>query len=243
MPLLETERVIITRGPSRLRRELGSVLALLAAAGGAFAFIRIASEVREGDTRAFDAAILLALRNPADHADPIGPTWLEIAMRDITSMGSTVVLAIIVAGAVGYLLIDGKRHAALLLAVAAVGGVALSAGIKLGFDRPRPDLVAHLVDVYDLSFPSGHAMMSAVVYLTIGALLARTSGRAADQGLCGRLRRRHDTPDRREPRVSWRALANRRAGRVVAGRGLGHGVLARRAVAAAARPGRSRRRA
>jgi len=40
-------------------------------------------------------------------------------------------------------------------------------------DRPRPDLVSHLVDVQTSSFPSGHATLSAVVYLTIGALLAR----------------------------------------------------------------------
>ena len=37
----------------------------------------------------------------------------------------------------------------------------------------------HLVDVGDLSFPSGHAMVSAVTYLTLGALLARTQRRRA----------------------------------------------------------------
>jgi undecaprenyl-diphosphatase len=62
-----------------------------------------------------------------------------------------------------------------LLAVSVGGGTLLSTLLKLGFDRPRPDLVAHLVDVRTLSFPSGHAMLSAVTYLTIGVLVARVS--------------------------------------------------------------------
>jgi undecaprenyl-diphosphatase len=49
----------------------------------------------------------------------------------------------------------------------------LSSILKLGTDRPRPDLVAHLVEVHTASFPSGHAMLSAVVYLTLGGLLSR----------------------------------------------------------------------
>jgi undecaprenyl-diphosphatase len=77
----------------------------------------------------------------------------------------------------GYLVIGGKRAAALLVLVSVAGGVALSSALKIGFDRPRPDLVAHLVDVHTLSFPSGHAMVSAVAYLTLGALLAQTQVR------------------------------------------------------------------
>ncbi len=54
-----------------------------------------------------------------------------------------------------------------MMAVAVVGGVILSNLLKIGFDRQRPDVVAHLVDVHSLSFPSGHAMLSAVTYLTL----------------------------------------------------------------------------
>jgi len=160
-------------------REFGMLAALLVAAGGVLGFLAIADEVREGELRAFDSAILLALRNPADHADPIGPQWLEIAMRDLTSLGSVSVLTLMVIAALGYLLLVGKRGAALLVLVSIGGGTALSSLLKLGFDRPRPDLVAHLVDIHTLSFPSGHAMLSAVTYLTLGALLARVEARRA----------------------------------------------------------------
>jgi undecaprenyl-diphosphatase len=75
---------------------------------------------------------------------------------------------------VGYLLLVGKRAAAWLVLVAVVGGVTLNTLLKLGFNRPRPDLVAPVVRVTTASFPSGHAALSAVAYLTLGALLAQT---------------------------------------------------------------------
>jgi undecaprenyl-diphosphatase len=139
-----------------------------------FGFLTIASEMREGETHAFDDAILRALRSPTDPADPIGPFWIEAIMRDLTALGGYTVLSLILLLAVTYLLMKGKRASALMMAVAVVGGVILSNLLKIGFDRQRPDVVAHLVDVHSLSFPSGHAMLSAVTYLTLGALLARS---------------------------------------------------------------------
>ncbi len=127
----------------------------------------------EGDTHAFDHAVLLALRDPADPSDPIGPWWVELAARDVTSLGSMVVLIYATAAVLGYLALSGRRAAAALVLVAVSGGMALSSLLKIGFDRPRPDLVPHAVEVSTASFPSGHAMLSAVTYLTLGALLAR----------------------------------------------------------------------
>lgn len=159
------------------RLELGSLVSLMVMAALLFGFFQIADEVGEGDTHRFDSAILLALRTPGDHADPIGPWWLEAMMRDITSLGGTAVLTLVTVIAVFYLAIDRKWHAAILLAVSVGGGTLLSSLLKLEYQRPRPDLVARLAEVHTLSFPSGHAMLSAVTYLTIGALLARTAER------------------------------------------------------------------
>lgn len=158
---------------SAARREISLMALLLVVASGIFAFVNIAEEVRDGDVHGIDQAILLALRNPADHAEPLGPSWLEEAARDITSLGSVSVLLLAAAGVIGYLIISGKRGAAVLVLVSVAGGMLLISGLKSGFERPRPDLVPHGTRVFTASFPSAHAASSAITYLTLGALLAR----------------------------------------------------------------------
>lgn len=176
MPLRKVSNFIVALRRRSLN-ELAPFAILALAAAMLAVFAKIADEVVEGKTHAFDEAVLRALRNPADLADPIGPAWLEHVMRDITSLGSFTVVALMTLVSVGYLLIDGKRAAAMFVVVAVTGGVALSEGMKHLFARPRPELVAHLVEVQTASFPSGHAMLSAVTYLTLGALLARIQSR------------------------------------------------------------------
>ena len=153
--------------------EAAPLLSLAAVSFFAFAFIKIAEEVIEGDTTIFDRALLLALREANNPADPIGPSWLEEAARDITALGGHVVLTIVTLATLAYLLMTRKSHAAALVVAAVGGGMLLSTALKMGFERPRPDLVPHAARVYTASFPSGHAMLSAVTYLTLGALLAR----------------------------------------------------------------------
>lgn len=157
--------------------EAAPLISLAAVSLFAFAFINIAEEVLEGDTTTFDRALLLALREANDLSDPIGPSWIEEAARDITALGGHVVLTIVTLATLAYLLMTQKSHAAVLVVAAVGGGMLLSTVLKLGFERPRPDLVPHAARVYTASFPSGHAMLSAVTYLTLGALLARVQPR------------------------------------------------------------------
>lgn len=138
-----------------------------------WAFVALAGEILEGETFSFDRAILLALREPGDLSDPIGPSWVEESARDITGLGGHAVLGLITLSALAYLAMTGRRKAAMLVLVSVGGGMILSALLKLGIDRPRPDLVPHGTRVYTASFPSGHSMLSAATYLTLGALLAR----------------------------------------------------------------------
>jgi undecaprenyl-diphosphatase len=159
------------------RHELGTLLTFLVAVASLWAFLAIAGEVFEGETRGFDARLLLALRRPGDPAVPVGPAWLQEVARDVTALGGVTWMVGLTLGVVGYLLLDGKRHAAAFLLVAALGGLALSSALKIGYHRPRPDLVPHAVPVGTPSFPSGHALGSTVVYLTLGALLARVQAR------------------------------------------------------------------
>lgn len=155
------------------RNELLALLGILGFCGGVWLFIALADEVLEGETQSVDEAILLALRNPADLADPLGPAWIEELGRDFTALGGVGVLLFISLVAIGYLLLDRRFRAALFTAVAVSGGQLLSTVMKIGYARPRPDLVPHGAIVYTASFPSGHAMMSAVTYLTLAALFGR----------------------------------------------------------------------
>lgn len=139
-----------------------------------FAFVKIAEEMIEGGTEAFDTFVLLAFRSPSDISDPLGPQWVETIMRDFTALGGLAVLATITAIVVGFLFLTRKHHAAWMVVASILGGMVISNLLKWSFSRPRPDLVPHATEVYTQSFPSGHAMLSAIVYLTLGALLART---------------------------------------------------------------------
>jgi undecaprenyl-diphosphatase len=159
------------------QREFAVLVVLALAAAAVWGFAELADEVLEGETHAFDQAILLALRSAADRSDPLGPGWLEELMRDVTALGSTGVLTFITLAVAAFLALDRKSHAALFVVAAISGGMLLSTLLKIGFDRPRPDLVPHGAMVYTASFPSGHSMLAAVVYLTLGALLARVQPR------------------------------------------------------------------
>lgn len=147
------------------------LVALLIAAC-AWGFIKLADEALEGETAAFDEAVVRGLRNPDDLSRPIGPEMLAEIARDVTALGGIGPLAFFSIVAAGYLFFDRKLRMALFLAAATGGSVVASLILKNLFDRPRPSVVPHLTEVYTSSFPSGHSMLSAAIYLTLGSLLA-----------------------------------------------------------------------
>ena len=160
----------------RIRQpEIWLLGALLLIAGLLLIFMFIAQDVFEGETAAFDRGVILAFRSAGNISDPVGPPWVEEAARDITALGSIIVVVILSGAVIFYLLMLGKRAPALLLLISVAGGTVLNDLLKYVFDRPRPDLVLHAAQVFTSSFPSGHAAVSAVVYLTFGALLARNA--------------------------------------------------------------------
>ncbi|MFV0442659.1 MAG: phosphatase PAP2 family protein [Planctomycetaceae bacterium] len=161
------------------RRERGTIVSLLVVCGGVWGFVELTNEVSAGTTNSFDRQILLALRSPQDLSDPIGPRWLEEMMRDFTALGGVGLIATLTGAALGVLLLEGKSRGLGLLIAAVVGGFILSNTLKWIVDRPRPNLVPKESYVYTSSFPSGHSMLAASTYLTIGALLARMHAGAA----------------------------------------------------------------
>lgn len=146
------------------------ILAGIAATSLAFwVFIELAENVVDGDAHLYDTKIMLAV-----HAyDPTNLVWLNELFRDITGLGGVGVLGLLIVASSLFLVVSNKRRTALFVMLATVSGAVLSTLLKIGFDRPRPDLIPHLTHAYSTSFPSGHAMVSAVVYMTLGALLAR----------------------------------------------------------------------
>jgi undecaprenyl-diphosphatase len=151
---------------------LGGLTALLLVA----AFFFLAAKVVDGDTQAFDARVLRSLRRADDAATPIGPSWLRAGALDITALGSPTVLGLVTLAVCGFLVLQRLPRTAAFVFVATTGGWLANSLLKDLFQRPRPDVVPHLRDVMSLSFPSGHAMTSAAVYLTLGALSMRVVG-------------------------------------------------------------------
>jgi undecaprenyl-diphosphatase len=148
---------------------LYAALLVIAVLAGAFGII--ADEMTEGETAAFDSAILMLFRDPANPANLAGPLWLQEAVRDVTSLGSFVVLAFVLLLVVMGLVLSGRRGTAIFVAGSVIGGEILSTILKAIFNRGRPDYVDP-ERILSASFPSGHAALSAVVYLTLGAILA-----------------------------------------------------------------------
>ena len=157
----------------RASAEFTLLSAVFAGAGLLLLFALLAAAVSYGRTMDFDQAVLLALRESSNAADPIGPPWVEEMARDITALGSNAVVGLMTLASVLYLVLAGKRRTALLLVAAIIGAIVLGNALKFGFARPRPDIVPPLARVFTASFPSGHATLSAAVYLTLGALQAR----------------------------------------------------------------------
>ncbi len=158
-------------------REFVLLLAVAALCGGVLTFAGVTDLVSEGELHEMEIRLMRDLRSAEDPSRPIGPPWLERWSREITALGSGAVLSLMTLLVVGYLLIERLYASAVLVMVSVGGGTLLTAGLKRFFERDRPDVVPHLTDALFKSYPSGHSMMSSVVYLTLAVLLARTMKR------------------------------------------------------------------
>ncbi len=147
------------------RQELGVIVGTLALVAGVWGFAKIADEVGEGDTQRVDAAIIHFVDQHR------GPRWLEETARDLTGLGGVAVLTLVSLAVLGYLLMSRKFAATWLVIAAILGAMVIGMSLKAFTHRQRPS-IEHRSYVYTSSFPSGHSMMSATTYLTLGILLA-----------------------------------------------------------------------
>ncbi|OAO00913.1 hypothetical protein A8B75_17080 [Sphingomonadales bacterium EhC05] len=136
-------------------------------------FLWLWSEVAAGHLEKIDNSILLALRSSSDPSILSGPDWLPDILRAITILGDSKLLIVLVILVAAYLVARRIYHSALVLLATTVGGMAIVALLKDHFNRPRPEVVEHLATQYSMSFPSGHAANSAIVYSTMAMLFTQ----------------------------------------------------------------------
>lgn len=158
-------------------REKAFWILLVLVTASLWLFMAIAEEVLEGETLALDKSILLLTRDADNPEDLLGPAWLQQVGHDITALGGNTVLTLLSVWTMAFLYLTNKRRLAVVVLLATGGALLASLMLKTGFDRARPDLVRHATIVYTSSFPSGHSMLSASAYLTLGALLAQSQQR------------------------------------------------------------------
>lgn len=145
----------------------------------AWTFVRLAGKVGKGSTDAFDNRILRALRHPENPAIPIGPKWLPDVVQDLTTLGGGTNLTVSTLVVIGSLLLNRRFRAAGFLVLSLGSGMLLSRFLKDFFVRPRPTAVPRLARFDPGSFPSGHSMLSALVYLTLGGIISRQTRKRA----------------------------------------------------------------
>jgi undecaprenyl-diphosphatase len=158
-----------------------AIFVVLLVVSACWAFLELADAVGKGSTRSLDERILTALRRPEDLATPHGPAWLVQAGRDLTALGGPTILFFATAAAAGYLAMRRKPVTMMLVLVSGIGAMVVGTLLKIGYGRERPSLVPHLLEVSSPSFPSGHAMASAAVYLSLGLLLAKVQSRRIEK--------------------------------------------------------------
>jgi membrane-associated phospholipid phosphatase len=113
-----------------------------------------------------DAKILLSIQK-------IHTPLLDLIMLGITTLGEPIVLLTMCLGLGTGLVYYQRRSEVNTLAIAALGAIGLNYVLKEIFGRARPALWNWIVDVGHHSFPSGHAMLSMVIYGFIGYILAQ----------------------------------------------------------------------
>ncbi|HEV7300294.1 MAG TPA: phosphatase PAP2 family protein [Tepidisphaeraceae bacterium] len=143
------------------------LVGMLVVVASVYGFIELTDDVQEGDTTHFDERAIAWMH------ENTGPRWLQIMGRDVTALGGVIVLAGMTLVVAGYFMLVRQYHVIVLLLVATIGGAALNTGLKHFIGRDRPPEEGRAVAEISKSFPSGHAMLSAAVYLTLGVLLAR----------------------------------------------------------------------
>ena len=153
------------------------VFGMLMMLTGLAVFVALAAQLGTPSVQRFDESVVRSLRNVKDLAQPSGPSWFKELTRDFTALGGYGILSTITILVTTFLHLERRPARAHFVVVTIVAGYSLSMTLKALIARPRPDIVPWLSHVHSSSFPSGHSMMSAVVYLSLGLMLSDLTSR------------------------------------------------------------------
>jgi undecaprenyl-diphosphatase len=160
--------------PRWKKTELFGLLMMLT---GLAVFAILAAQLGTPSVQRFDETIIRNLRSTNDIGTPVGPNWFKELTRDFTALGGYGILSTITILVTTFLHLERRPARAHFVVVTVVAGYSLSMMLKSMIARPRPDIVPWLSHVHSSSFPSGHSMMSAVVYLSLGLMLSDLTSR------------------------------------------------------------------
>jgi undecaprenyl-diphosphatase len=145
-------------------------LALFLVAG----FVELSEEILDPEERS--ARLLRADIGVLRLVSLIRRPWLNGVAMDLTALGSAILVGLFTIALGAILLGKGDRRGAAILAISSLVSALLTSVTKQLLERPRPEIVPRLVEVTGLSYPSGHSLSSAAVYLTAAFVLARHVG-------------------------------------------------------------------
>lgn len=140
-------------------------------------FLTLVTQLQSASIQSLDEAVIRSLRNISVPAEASHPGWFDELARDFTALGGYAVLTTITVLVTTFLHLERRPARAHFVAITVVFGYSFSMLLKAVIDRPRPDIVPWLSHVHLSSFPSGHSMMSAVVYLSLGLMLSDLTSR------------------------------------------------------------------
>ena len=140
---------------------------------GLLGFAAIAYLVSTDATTAFDLSVMSHFIERGETVSPLGPPWVEEIFLELTALGGGTVLTLVALLVLTGLFITRQRGAGLTLMATLFSGTIIPYGLKFLFDRPRPDLVAHLDRTFTASFPSAHATVSMIYWISIATIIAR----------------------------------------------------------------------
>lgn len=151
------------------------ILTVFFVAFALYLFIEFSSEMAEGELTAIDNFILASLRDPHDQSKILGPTWLLWFMQEISHLGGVYAMSTVTVISSLFFAFRKRFRTLMFFLISISSGTLAMLLLKHFFNRPRPSVVPHLAEFTLGSYPSGHSMVSAIVYLTLGVLLARAT--------------------------------------------------------------------